>query len=84
MIERILRGWTWRRILYLGIGFLITIQSVIFKEWPGIILGLYFSSMGLFAFGCAGNQCLPFGNENFRPSNFSEEKVNYEEVTKNN
>jgi hypothetical protein len=38
-------------------GLLIGIHSAMNMEWMGAILGAYFASMGLFAFGCAGGQC---------------------------
>jgi hypothetical protein len=83
MINKILNGWNWRRILYTSIGVMLMIQSFILREWFGVILGLYFTSMGLFAFGCAGNQCLPYVNEEYSLRNAQNEKVNYEEVNKN-
>jgi len=27
------------------------------QEWIGTFIGIYFASMGLFAFGCAAGQC---------------------------
>jgi hypothetical protein len=57
MKERILNNWTITRILYFVIGSFVIIQSVIDKQWPGIIFGGYFAAMGLFAFGCAAGNC---------------------------
>ncbi len=60
MKQRILTGWNLPRALYLIIGIYIIFQSVIERKWLGIFLGLYFASMGLFAFGCASGSC--YGN----------------------
>lgn len=57
MKRRILTGWNFQRVLFVIIGSLMIIQSVIEMQWLGIIIGGYFTIMGLFAFGCAGNNC---------------------------
>ena len=57
MKERILTGWTLTRVLYLVMGSYIVLQSVLDQQWIGILLGGYFASMGLFAFGCAAGNC---------------------------
>lgn len=57
MKERILTGWTPTRALYLVIGIFITIQAFYMHEWFLGIAGIYFSSMGLLGFGCAGGSC---------------------------
>jgi hypothetical protein len=56
-MKRLLTGWSFRRAIYLFIGVFIIIQSVIEKNWLGVLVGAYFASMGLFAFGCAGGDC---------------------------
>lgn len=57
MKDRLFKGWTLIRVFYLAMGLIIAIHSAISMEWMGAILGAYFASMGLFAFGCAGGQC---------------------------
>jgi hypothetical protein len=57
MKERILKGWTFIRALYLLMGVLMIVYSIKEKMWAGILFGSYFASMGLFAFGCAAGQC---------------------------
>jgi len=57
MKKRILTGWTFARILYLVIGTLLIIQSAMNKEWIGVFVGSYFTSMGLFSIGCASGNC---------------------------
>ncbi|MFZ1528944.1 MAG: hypothetical protein WAT19_09340 [Ferruginibacter sp.] len=57
MKERLLTGWTPTRVMYTVIGILITIQAFYLHEWFLGIAGLYFTSMGVFGFGCAGGQC---------------------------
>ena len=52
-----LSGWTFRRVLYLGLGTLMIVQSIVNSMWIGVLFGAYFAAMGLFAFGCAGGQC---------------------------
>lgn len=57
MKERILTNWTFSRALYLIMGIVIIIQAAIGHQWVGFVLGGYFASMGLFAFGCAAGNC---------------------------
>ena len=81
MKERILTGWTLTRVLYLVMGTYIVVQSVLDQQWIGILLGGYFASMGLFAFGCAAGNCgvrYSEGRKNQDSANF--EEVVFEEV----
>ncbi|MBK6391112.1 MAG: hypothetical protein KA109_12130 [Saprospiraceae bacterium] len=57
MKDRILKGWTFHRVIYLVLGGFVMIQSALIHQWLGVALGLYFASMGLFAFGCASGKC---------------------------
>ena len=57
MKKRIFENWTLTRALYLGLGISVIIESVMSKQWFGIVLGIYFAAMGLFAFGCASGIC---------------------------
>ncbi len=57
MKERILTGWTFRRVLYLAVGIILVIQSIMDNDWLIALPGIYFASMGLFAFGCASGNC---------------------------
>ncbi|MEO7174807.1 MAG: hypothetical protein ABIV51_03135 [Saprospiraceae bacterium] len=63
MIDRILTRWTFTRLLYLGLGTAIMINSAMNQQWIGVLFGAYFASMGLFAFGCAAGNCY-VGNNN--------------------
>jgi len=57
MKERILTNWSIIRVVYLLLGSLIIIQSVVAREWLLVAFGGYFAAMGLFAFGCASGNC---------------------------
>ena len=58
MKQRVLRNWTFMRLIYLIMGILVIIQSAMISQWLGVVLGAYFASMGLFAFGCASGNCV--------------------------
>jgi hypothetical protein len=82
MKERILNGWTFRRVLYLVIGSFIIIQAVMDKQWFSVAFGGYFAAMGLFAFGCAAGNCFE-GNCSTEPqlkSNTSDQDAEFEEM----
>jgi len=74
-------GWTWSRFFYFLIGGLIFVQSLLVMEWLGIVVGGYFTAMGLFGFGCASGQCYPM-MKNIKPVNLTEtgEDVKAEET----
>lgn len=57
MIDRIFTKWTFRRVLYMAMGSYLIIQSVMDKQYFGVLLGSYFAAMGLFSFGCASGNC---------------------------
>lgn len=57
MKERLLKGWTWIRVIYLALGIAIILQSVANEQWWGLLLGAYVAFMGLFSFGCASGSC---------------------------
>jgi hypothetical protein len=47
-------------------GLFIASQAIIEGQWFGAIFGIYFTSMGLFAFGCASGAC--FGGACEKPT----------------
>ncbi|WP_187477364.1 hypothetical protein [Amniculibacterium sp. G2-70] len=53
----IIKGWNFRRILYLIGGFWMVALSVKDQEWWMSIFGLYFIAMSIFKFGCASGNC---------------------------
>jgi hypothetical protein len=57
LINRIKHNWNFTRILFVVMGTIITVQAFTIMQWPGIFLGAYFLSMGIFAFGCAAGNC---------------------------
>jgi hypothetical protein len=58
MKERILTNWSIRRVLYMAMGGYLIVQSIIDKQYFGVLLGTYFAAMGLFSFGCASGNCV--------------------------
>lgn len=79
MKERILTGWNFQRAFYLFMGLFVIVQSVMDKQWFGTILGAYFTSMGLFRFGCAAGACYT-NTSNSMPNNKDIQHVEFEEV----
>lgn len=55
--NRITRGWNVMRVFFIGMGLLAIFQAFSQHQWIGLVLGVYFVSMGLFGFGCASGQC---------------------------
>lgn len=82
MKERILTGWTFMRAVYAIMGVVIIVQSVMSHQYIIAIFGVYFASMGIFAFGCAAGNCYVPNTgtkRNVRP-NTSAQDVEYEEI----
>nr|WP_299205940.1 hypothetical protein [uncultured Brumimicrobium sp.] len=80
MKERILTNWSFTRALYLILGSIVIVQSVISREWIGIAFGGYFAAMGLFALGCAAGNCYGGSCETKKSSSLSEQEVEFEEI----
>ena len=82
MKERILTNWTFTRALFLIMGTMVIVQSVMSHQWFAVLFGAYFASMGLFAFGCASGNC--FGGscatDAKGKANASIEEVDFQEV----
>lgn len=82
MKERILTNWTLSRALFVIMGTMVIVQSVMSHQWFAVLFGAYFASMGLFAFGCASGNCFG-GNcttESKVKSDAAIEEVEFEEV----
>lgn len=58
MKERLLNGWNAKRAFYVFAGVGLVVIAALDGQWAGIMAGGYFVTMGLFAFGCAGGNCL--------------------------
>lgn len=58
MKNRILKGWNFRRVLYIAMGAFITGQAILTQQYFIVLFGLYFASMGVFNFGCASGVCV--------------------------
>ena len=78
MIDRIMTGWNFQRFLFLLMGTVTMIQAISDRMWPGIFLGAYFASMGLFAFGCAAGNC--YTRQPMRQTVDDNEEVTFSEL----
>lgn len=77
MKQRILTGWTITRALYVGLGVAVIINAVLIEQWFGVLFGGYFAAMGVFAFGCAAENCAV---EPKQSNNAKIEDVKFEEI----
>lgn len=57
MKNRILKGWNFKRIVYLIAGVTTVVMAFQYNEWLFSLIGIYFAAMGIFAFGCASGNC---------------------------
>ncbi len=80
MKDRILNNWTFKRVLYIGIGIAISIHFVMIQQWGGLLFGAYFAAMGLFGFGCAGGNCYGGACETDIEQNSNVQETEFEEV----
>lgn len=53
MSDRILKGWTFQRWLYLIIGRFVIAQAAVEQHGLFMLAGGYFAAMAIFNFGCA-------------------------------
>lgn len=62
-MKNFFKDWNLRRIIYLIGGIWAIVQSVMDKAWILIPLGLYFTAMAIFKFGCASGNCeIPYSS----------------------
>ena len=57
MKKSVFKGWNFTRVLYTLIGLGLLTHAIVDYTIFGILLGLYISAMGIFAFGCATGNC---------------------------
>lgn len=62
LLNRVVTGWNFKRLAYLGIGLWIIIQSALNGEWLGVVLGSWPTVMGLLGLACAGSCQTPNNN----------------------
>ena len=57
LIQRLLKGWNVMRLLFTLSGTYIVIDALMSTNWIALLPGVYFLTMGLLGFGCAGANC---------------------------
>lgn len=57
MKKRLLSGWNIQRIVFLLIGVILLLHTIMDNQPIGVLLGIYITGMGLFGFGCAAGSC---------------------------
>tara|TARA_R110000850_G_scaffold277086_1_gene422333 strand:+ start:58501 stop:58695 length:195 start_codon:yes stop_codon:yes gene_type:complete len=57
MKRRLLSGWNMQRSVFLIIGMILLLHTIMDNQPIGILLGIYITGMGLFGFGCAAGNC---------------------------
>ena len=76
-MERITKGWNFVRLIRLALGLLITVQSLMTREWLAVFAGLFLTGTALFNLGCCGAYgCRPV----IRPHSGPAKEIFYEEV----
>lgn len=64
-------------MVYLLLGLWVVVQSLMERQWVGMVLGALFAAMGLFGLGCAGASCCAPGQ---RPTAKAKEEVTFKEI----
>ena len=81
MWQRVVSNWNVMRIIRLGLGILVIVQSIQFKEYWFVLMGLLLAGLALFDLGCASGACgMPPAQP--RTAAKSMEEIEYEEVVK--
>jgi hypothetical protein len=79
MKHAVLSNWNFMRVLRLGLGIFIIVQSVIARDWTMGIIGAMFTAMPVFNIGCCGaGGCAV--DPSAKRTNQSTKDVSYEEV----
>lgn len=81
MWQRVVSNWNLMRIIRLGLGIMVIVQSIQFKEYWFVLIGLLLAGLALFDMGCASGACgVPPVQQ--RTATKSMEEIEYEEVGK--
>jgi hypothetical protein len=83
MLQRALHNWNFFRIVRLVLGVMIIVQSIQFREYWFVLVGIVFAAMAIFDMGCAGGACAapPIKRSNQTDPNATEKNtIVYEEV----
>ncbi|MEX2349960.1 MAG: hypothetical protein WD554_03705 [Flavobacteriaceae bacterium] len=57
MKRRLLSGWSIQRIVFLLMGVILLLHTIMDNQPIGVLLGIYITGMGLFGFGCTTGNC---------------------------
>ena len=79
MKNAIFSNWNFGRVLRLGLGIFIMVQSVIVKDWTMGIIGAMFTAMPVFNIGCCGSGGCAVPSSTKRDDS-SHKDATYEEV----
>lgn len=77
MIQKLLTGWNFMRLLRLALGIIIIIQGILVKDWMYILMGLLFSLLPIFNIGCCGATAC---NTNSIITSKQKEESSFEEI----
>ena len=83
MLNKVLHNWNFFRIVRLVLGIMIMVQSIQFREYWFVLIGLVFTGMAIFDMGCAGGSCAAPPMRQQKQTNASSAEKNnitYEEV----
>ncbi len=77
MMERILKGWNFIRVVRLVFGGMICWQAFAMNEWLLFSAGLFFAGTAVFNIGCCGMYACPTFT---KPVKNPDQKITYEEL----
>ncbi len=84
MLQRAVHNWNFFRVIRLILGIMIIVQSIQFREYWVLLVGVLFTAMAVFDMGCAVGACAapPHTRQNKQTDLASKESNNiiYEEV----
>lgn len=79
MWQQVVSNWNLMRIIRLGLGIMVIVQSIQFKEYWFVLIGILLAGLAIFNMGCASGACgvPPIQN---RSTAKTMEEIEYEEV----
>lgn len=82
MWQRATTNWNFIRFIRLGLGIMVIVQSIQFREYWFVFFGVLLAALAILDMGCASGACSAPPQKPTQQNTKSMEEITYEEVGK--
>lgn len=81
MINRLVNGWSFSRLIRLALGIVVGIQGIMLHEYLLSVLGFFIALLALFGFStCGSSACVQQNKTTSNKHSFSNKRIDYEKL----